>query len=173
MADSLADLYLALQDLENQINNISLTPGPAGQKGSTGVTGATGPTGDPGPKGPPGGTGPTGPSSVYTLQDATGQDVNDEKYYPGPNNLFLFDSARSINSPAIYIDSGSDVPEGSKIFFKDISETPRLVTFYSNFKVETIPGSFSDPPASFISSAFIRNYEYIFLGSVWYLLAYF
>jgi hypothetical protein len=48
--------------LENQINNLELTPGPEGPQGPQGEKGETGPQGPMGPPGPQGGRGPPGPS---------------------------------------------------------------------------------------------------------------
>src|SRR5690242_11775050 len=60
-------------DLQNQIKNIALTPGPKGDKGDTGAsgpigpkgdTGASGPAGPKGDKGDTGATGATGPAGA-------------------------------------------------------------------------------------------------------------
>jgi hypothetical protein len=76
-----------LQDLQNQIKNIQLTPGPQGPQGPpgpTGPTGATGSTGsqgiqgekgdngDPGTIGPMGPTGPRGATGPIGMTGATG-----------------------------------------------------------------------------------------------------
>ncbi|MGB8215764.1 MAG: hypothetical protein WCE94_00520 [Candidatus Methanoperedens sp.] len=53
-----------IADLQQQINNIQLTPGPQGLKGDTGATGATGAIGPQGPKGDTGAQGPVGPTGA-------------------------------------------------------------------------------------------------------------
>ena len=50
--------------LNNLINNITLTPGPAGPQGEQGLSGDKGDTGDTGPKGDTGDTGPQGPPGL-------------------------------------------------------------------------------------------------------------
>ena len=51
-------IWAAIQDLQYQITNIQLIPGPQGPAGPTGPQGETGPMG---PQGPQGETGPQGP----------------------------------------------------------------------------------------------------------------
>jgi hypothetical protein len=61
--------------LQNNINTISLTPGPqgpAGPQGATGATGSQGPVGPRGDTGLSGATGPTGPKGDTGGQGATG-----------------------------------------------------------------------------------------------------
>jgi hypothetical protein len=66
------DLAVLLEQLEQQIATIELTPGPQGPQGPQGVAGATGPagpagaTGPTGPAGPQGPQGPPGPGSELT-----------------------------------------------------------------------------------------------------------
>ena len=48
------NIWTLLQDLQNQIKNIQLTPGPQGIQGPAGPAGATGATGSQGPAGPAG-----------------------------------------------------------------------------------------------------------------------
>ena len=50
-----------VQEVNEAIQNIELTPGPKGDKGDTGPQGPQGPQGEPGPQGPQGETGPQGP----------------------------------------------------------------------------------------------------------------
>ena len=71
-----------LQFLQDQIDNIQLTPGPQGEKGDTGDPGAKGDTGDTGAKGDPGAPGMQGPpgpigsagelATIPAWKDATG-----------------------------------------------------------------------------------------------------
>lgn len=62
-----------LNNIENGIANIELTPGPAGPTGPQGAKGATGPKGDKGdtgaqgPKGDRGETGPAGPQGPQAV----------------------------------------------------------------------------------------------------------
>jgi len=73
LIQAVQDLQGQTADLQNQINNIELTPGPqgpAGPQGPVGLTGATGPQGLPGNNGTDGATGPQGP------QGPAGQDVD-------------------------------------------------------------------------------------------------
>lgn len=65
-------VWAAIQNLQNQINNISFLPGPTGPSGSEGPTGAsgmTGPTGATGPQGFPGQDAEL-PSGYYILDVA-------------------------------------------------------------------------------------------------------
>jgi hypothetical protein len=68
-----------LIDLQDQIDNIVLQPGPTGPQGVTGPTGEPGPIGPTGQDGFLGGTGPTGPAGATGPIGATGQDGQ-----PGP-----------------------------------------------------------------------------------------
>ena len=52
----------SIANLQTQINNIQLTPGPTGPMGLTGLTGPGGPAGPTGPRGPTGFTGDMGPA---------------------------------------------------------------------------------------------------------------
>ena len=57
-------LRAAIQDLQNQINNIQLTPGPQGPQGAPGSQGPQGLQGLPGPQGIQGIPGPQGPQGT-------------------------------------------------------------------------------------------------------------
>ena len=62
-------------NLQNQINNIQLSPGPqgpAGPQGPQGPIGAGGPQGPTGPTGPAGPTGPQGPQGIQGLPGEAG-----------------------------------------------------------------------------------------------------
>ncbi|MFH1391192.1 MAG: hypothetical protein ABIH20_02665 [Candidatus Diapherotrites archaeon] len=48
------EIWNAIDNLQNQINNIELTTGPIGPPGEQGSQGEQGPTGSEGPQGPPG-----------------------------------------------------------------------------------------------------------------------
>ena len=78
-------------NIQQQIDNIELTPGPKGDTGDTGPagptgpTGATGPAGPQGPEGPAGPTGPQGPAGssgggVTTTGSVTGITINNAGY---------------------------------------------------------------------------------------------
>lgn len=54
------DIWAAIQNLQNQINNIELLPGSPGPTGIPGATGIPGPSGLPGPIGSPGPSGAPG-----------------------------------------------------------------------------------------------------------------
>ena len=64
---AITTLQNTVADLQNQINNIQLLPGPQGETGPMGTPGLPGeqgpigPKGDTGPQGPPGEAGPAGP----------------------------------------------------------------------------------------------------------------
>jgi hypothetical protein len=60
------------QVLQDQIDNIQLTPGPQGEKGDTGDAGAKGDTGDTGAQGEPGPPGMQGPPGDDAFFDTTG-----------------------------------------------------------------------------------------------------
>lgn len=75
------DVQAAIQELKDEVDSISLTPGPQGPQGpqgdpgptgATGATGPQGPQGDPGPTGATGATGPTGPQGPQGPQGPTG-----------------------------------------------------------------------------------------------------
>ena len=53
-------LWEAVQNLQEQIDNIEILPGPEGPQGEPGPSGPPGPTGEPGPQGIQGIQGPTG-----------------------------------------------------------------------------------------------------------------
>ncbi|MGB8215763.1 MAG: hypothetical protein WCE94_00515 [Candidatus Methanoperedens sp.] len=59
-------------DLQQQINNIQLTPGPQGPQGPQGLKGDTGATGAIGPQGPKGDTGATGATGAIGPQGLKG-----------------------------------------------------------------------------------------------------
>lgn len=60
----------AIANLETEIHNISLTPGPAGKNGTNGTTGPQGPAGPQGPQGTAGSGGST--AAVYTIPGSGG-----------------------------------------------------------------------------------------------------
>ena len=72
LADRVAALEAKVRDLQKQINNISLTPGPVGPQGPAGSAGPAGPQGPVGPQGPQGDTGATGPAGPAGPQGSTG-----------------------------------------------------------------------------------------------------
>jgi len=63
----------AIDNLQEQIDNIELTPGPTGATGSQGVTGATGAKGETGPQGATGNMGATGSQGVTGATGAKGE----------------------------------------------------------------------------------------------------
>lgn len=64
-----------LNNIEDGIANIELTPGPAGPTGPQGAKGATGPKGDKGDTGPAGPTGPKGDKGDTGTQGPKGADA--------------------------------------------------------------------------------------------------
>ena len=67
-----------LNNIENGIKNIELTPGPQGPQGETGATGPQGPQGEAGatgPQGPQGEAGPAGPKGDKGETGAAGKDA--------------------------------------------------------------------------------------------------
>lgn len=62
-----------LNNIEDGIANIELTPGPAGPTGPQGAKGATGPKGDKGDTGPAGPTGPKGDKGDTGTQGPKGE----------------------------------------------------------------------------------------------------
>jgi len=68
------DLQSQIDQLKNMLQNIQLTPGPAGPQGPTGATGPTGLTGATGPTGLTGATGPTGLTGATGPTGADGQE---------------------------------------------------------------------------------------------------
>jgi len=95
----------ALSDLQEQIKNIELTPGPQGPKGATGATGATGTdstvVGPEGSVGPQGTIGPAGPQGEQGL-----------KGDPGPVGSAGSDGSQGPTGPQG--DIGPAGPEGEK-----------------------------------------------------------
>jgi hypothetical protein len=67
-----ADLDAVKTDLQNQINNIQLKPGPPGPQGLPGPAGLQGPAGPAGPIGPTGAAGPTGATGAIGPAGAKG-----------------------------------------------------------------------------------------------------
>src|SRR3990172_7796458 len=67
------------EDLQNQLNNIQLTPGPPGPQGEPGPAGPQGPQGEPGPVGA---IGPQGPQGEVGLQGVPGSQGTQGE--PGP-----------------------------------------------------------------------------------------
>jgi hypothetical protein len=68
-------LQQQISDLQNQVNTIELTPGPAGPQGSAGINGADGTDGQDGadgPQGPQGDTGPQGVAGINGIDGANG-----------------------------------------------------------------------------------------------------
>ena len=61
-----------VQEVNEAIQNIELTPGPKGDKGDTGPQGPQGPQGEPGPQGPQGPQGDTGPEGPQGPQGPAG-----------------------------------------------------------------------------------------------------
>jgi len=59
----------SIKELAEAIQNISLTPGPAGATGPTGPTGTTGATGPTGPTGTTGATGAAGSNGADAIYD--------------------------------------------------------------------------------------------------------
>jgi len=103
-------------NIQNQINNISLTPGPTGPSGPSGPTGATGPTGPTGPIGP---TGPTGPISGSANQVIYKNSINEPT---GSANL-TFDG-NSLSVSGYFRSNNSSGDEGGEIFLsKSVTNT--------------------------------------------------
>lgn len=78
--DKITGLYDNVVNLQQQIDNIELTPGPPGPpgpKGDKGDQGIQGLQGDPGPKGDTGDTGPKGDTGEQGPQGIPGQDGAD------------------------------------------------------------------------------------------------
>ena len=69
--DALNNIENGIQELENQIETIELTPGPQGPQGEPGEKGEQGPQGEQGPEGPQGEQGPKGDTGE---QGPQGQD---------------------------------------------------------------------------------------------------
>ena len=65
-------IWAAVMDLQKQINNIELTPGPTGPIGPQGPAGTPGADGAQGPAGTPGADGAQGPAGATGPQGATG-----------------------------------------------------------------------------------------------------
>ena len=61
------EIWVAIDALQNQLNNIKLIPGPQGLTGPQGSTGAQGSQGLTGPQGPTGTTGPQGPAGQASV----------------------------------------------------------------------------------------------------------
>lgn len=66
------DLWKAIADLKNQLNNIQLTPGPKGDKGDIGPQGIQGIQGEQGPQGLKGDKGDTGEQGIQGTQGIQG-----------------------------------------------------------------------------------------------------
>jgi len=69
-------LVKRVAELEKELEDISLTPGPKGDTGATGVQGAQGPKGDTGATGPQGATGATGAAGTNGSNGKNGADGN-------------------------------------------------------------------------------------------------
>ncbi len=66
------NIWTAIADLQTQINNIQLIPGPKGDTGAQGPQGETGPQGPQGETGATGATGATGPQGPQGAQGPAG-----------------------------------------------------------------------------------------------------
>jgi len=70
--EQIGALVLDIEDLQTQIDEIELTPGPQGEQGPVGPQGDTGPMGPIGPQGQPGPQGPQGEQGSVGPQGDTG-----------------------------------------------------------------------------------------------------
>ena len=99
-------LQAEIDDLQNQIDTIELTPGPQGPagprgpQGIPGADGATGPKGDTGDTGTTGARGPEGPQGIQGIRSAA------IKTYPWTGSL-PYSLARLIRAIAMDIGTGS------------------------------------------------------------------
>ena len=71
------------EDLQNQLNNIQLTPGPPGPQGEPGPAGPQGPQGEVGPAGPQGPLGPQGAPGPAGSAGANGTSCTVTQYNSG------------------------------------------------------------------------------------------
>lgn len=71
--DALNNIENGIQELENQIEAIELTPGPQGPQGEPGEKGEQGPQGPMGPQGKQGETGPQGDTGLQGPKGDTGE----------------------------------------------------------------------------------------------------
>lgn len=82
------DVQNQINDLQQQMNTIELTPGPQGPQGEPGPVGPQGPKGDTGPQGATGSVGPQGPQGAQGPRGDSGpQGVPGPKGDTGPQGL--------------------------------------------------------------------------------------
>jgi len=102
-------------DLQTQINNIQLTPGPQGEQGIPGVAGSTGPQGIQGPKGDKGLKGDTGEPGAAGQIGATGstgpEGPQGPQGPPGVSDSFGDFSPPFIShdAPSVWVESTVDI----------------------------------------------------------------
>jgi hypothetical protein len=96
-------IWTAIMDLQNQIKNIQLKPGPQGIQGPPGPAGAKGPTGTQGPAGAAGAAGaqgPAGPAGVTVhFEDWDTSSYVQNKKYTASTDGFVVVHAWCVVSP--------------------------------------------------------------------------
>jgi hypothetical protein len=122
-SDPLTAIWNAIADLQNQINNIQLIPGPQGE---TGPMGPPGPQGEPGPQGLKGDTGATGATGPQGLQGDTGPqglkgDTGETGPLgpPGPQGATGATGAQGPPGPAVHYGARVEQP----VTYHDLSPT--------------------------------------------------
>jgi len=156
--------------------------GPQGTGGPTGPQGTGGPTGPQGTGGSPGAAGPTGPTGAQGpagsgggitlgITDKSTEPASTYRFYPAENQMFVFNSTSSTNSPIVYLQTYSNqtFSNGMTIIIKDLATTPRQFSlFSSSYKIENDSRVISGPPGNTATSGQFRTYEWVFLnGTFW------
>lgn len=91
------EVWDAIQDLSDRINNIELTPGPAGTDGATGPQGPAGTDGATGPQGPAGPQGLKGESGTFEpLPQVVTVPKNSHPPIPAGSKVTCFDGPNTF-----------------------------------------------------------------------------